>query len=70
MLKKVKSLSEAMFLARRDPKYAELVMTTAENLGYAPKTLEEAYDKLCMESMETDGGIVEEINSCREFVGK
>jgi len=68
-LKKVGSINELSYLANRDPRYLDLAIRSANNLGGNYKTLDEAINWLITNAMETDEeGVVGEINFCRDVV--
>lgn len=61
-LPKIKSL-----LDLHDPKYHDLTIKAAKNLGgWQVHTWQKAYDHLIREALETDeDGVVAEVNFCR-----
>ncbi len=70
-IKKVSSLSELGFLARKDPRYHKLAIISSRNLGgtHGEEDLSQALNWLDMNAMETDEkGVVREVNACRNFV--
>lgn len=67
---KVKSLHELRRLASVDPRYLQLALTGARNLGGHPiNTLDQAMQWLYTNAAETDEhGVVEEVNFCRDLI--
>ena len=68
-LKPVVSLNDLRARASVNPKYMDLMLCAARNLGGSPKNSTEAYNVLCMNANETDEeGVVAEVNYCRDLV--
>jgi hypothetical protein len=67
---KVKSLGELRQKAGNDPRYLQLALLSARNLGGHPiDTLDQAMSWLNVNAMETDeAGVVGEVNFCRDLV--
>ena len=69
LIPKVKYLNELRNLAESDPRYQELAMISASNLGGSPKDLDGAMNWLFTNALETDEeGVIGEINFCRDLV--
>jgi len=76
-LKKIKTISELANLARTNKYYEQLAIVAASNLGGGNLSLNEAIDWLKTNAMETnasgevadsESGVVDEINFCRDLV--
>lgn len=67
MIAPVQSLAHLRAMANRNPKYHQLAILTAYNLGYRPEeSLDEAMTQLHNEANETsEDEVVEEANYCR-----
>jgi hypothetical protein len=72
LISKVVSIGDLRRRAVTDPRYRELAMISASNLGGSPKNLDDAINWLNTNAMETDEdgekGVVAEINFCRDLV--
>lgn len=69
VVSKVVSIGDLQCRATKDPRYLQLAMISARNLGGSPKNLNDAIDWLNTNAMETDeDGVVGEINFCRDLV--
>jgi len=70
LIPKVTSIGDLFHRAATDPRYAELAMISASNLGGTCKDLKEARQWLNCNAMESDSeqGVVDEINFCRDLV--
>lgn len=72
-LAKVKSLGELRQLAGEDPRYLQLAILGAQNLGAGKvDNLNQAMNWLNLNAMTGEGGdergVVEEVNFCRDLV--
>jgi hypothetical protein len=66
----VRSIADLYQKAKVDPRYKELALTAASNLGGSAKTLDQAIQWLYTNADETDEeGVVDEINFVRDLVG-
>ncbi len=69
LISKVFSIGDLRQRAAKDPRYLQLAMISASNLGGSPKSLDDAIDWLSTNAMETEeDGVVDEINFCRDLV--
>jgi len=74
LISKVVSIGDLRQRAAKDPRYLQLAMISASNLGGSPKNLDDAINWLNCNAMETDEdgngekGVVGEINFCRDLV--
>ena len=69
VVSKVVSIGDLRWRSATDPRYRQLAMISARNLGGSPKNLDEAINWLNTNAMETDeDGVVGEINFCRNLV--
>jgi len=69
LIKKVVSIGDLRQKANKDPKYLQLAMISARNLGGTSKNLDDAINWLNTNALETDeDGVVGEINFCRDLV--
>jgi hypothetical protein len=67
----VRSIADLAQKARNDPRYKELALTAASNLGGSAKTLDQAIQWLYTNADETDEeGVVDEINFVRDLVAQ
>ena len=72
LIPKVNSISDLFFRANTDPRYAQLALISASNLGGMGKDLKEArqtlYDNATADEGCSEQGVVDEINFCRDLV--
>ncbi len=69
LVSKVVSIGDLRRRTADDPRYLQLAMISANNLGGSPKNLADAINWLNTNAMETDeDGVVGEINFCRDLV--
>jgi len=68
-MEKVVSLRDLRDRAETDPRYKELIMVAASNLGGVATTFEGAWRALCDNANETsEDGVVDEVNFVRDIV--
>lgn len=69
-LTKVTSINDLRRRAEKDPKYLQLAITAAKNLGGDIDTLDRAIRFLEINANETDDeqGVVDEVNFCLDLV--
>jgi len=72
LIPKVNSINELFFLAETDPRYAQLAIIAARNLGGMGENLQSARQTLIDNATDEEEcdekGVVGEINFCRRLV--
>ena len=72
LIPKVNSINELFFLAETDPRYAQLAIIAARNLGGMGENLQSARQTLIDNATDEEEcdekGVVSEINFCRRLV--
>jgi len=72
LIPKVQSISDLFFRAKTDPRYAQLAIIAAQNLGGMGENLQSARQTFIDNATDEEGcdekGVVGEINFCRRLV--